>query len=87
MFELPKGHKGLKRPPSKQVNTEFEKFRKEIDSKYKKVGDISIKEYFVVMAMQGILSGATKELKFTDIAEQSVSIADALIEQLNNPQP
>lgn len=37
--------------------------------------------------MQGILSGATKELEFVDIGQQSVSIADALIAELNKSQP
>lgn len=41
------------------------------------------REHFAAMAMQGILSGATKELAFVDIGVQSVSIANALIAELN----
>ena len=88
MYELPKGHKGLKRPPSKPINPEFEKMRMEIDSKHKKISEVSIREYFASVAMNGFLSGTTMYIPdVNEVAKFAVEQADALIAELNKEVP
>lgn len=41
------------------------------------------REYFAAMAMQGLIAGAEYAVPLIELAEQSVEIADALINELN----
>ena len=49
-------------------------------------GGLTKREYFAVMAMQGILAGAREYTPFTNVAKDSVSMADALIDELNKTE-
>ena len=44
---------------------------------------LSKREYFAVMAMQGLLAGADFNMQLNELVLQSLSCADALIKALN----
>jgi len=50
-----------------------------IEDTIKSLGGLTKREYFAVMAMQGLLSNGTRAL----VASESVSMADALLKELN----
>jgi len=41
------------------------------------------REYFAAMTMQGLVAGATKNMPYSEFANQAVGLADALIAELN----
>jgi len=50
---------------------------------YDRAQDISKREYFAIMALQGLLAGADFNMQLNELVSQSLGCADALIKALN----